>query len=84
MTVKELKENYIKHNPEGMFFDEDMMKRYGESIDRMRVTGKGVVHTRNCGNIIAWELVAGQKTITGHREARYYFDEDTFEMFMVS
>ena len=82
MTVRELKWNYKKRNPEGLFFDSDMLKRYGESLDSMRVTRKGIVHTRNCGDVIAWELIAEQKSITGTREVRYYFDEETFEMFL--
>lgn len=82
MTVQELRENYTRKNPDGRFFDANMLQRYGESLDRMRVTSKGVIHTRNCGDVIAWELIAEQVGICGHREVRYYFDEDTFEMFV--
>ena len=80
MTIQELRTNYIESNPEGLFFDDKMLKRYGESISRMRVTGKGVVHTRNCGDVICYEVVAQQKGITGNSEARYYFDTDSFAM----
>lgn len=82
MNIYELKSNYTEKNPDGLFFDSDMLARYGESIDRMKVTGKGVMHTRNCGDVIAYEVVAEQENILGTREVRYYFDEETFEMFV--
>lgn len=82
LSIYELKANYTDKNPEGMFFDTDMLARYGESIDRMKVTGKGVMHTRNCGDVICYEVVAEQENILGTREVRYYFDEETFEMFV--
>ena len=81
ISIAELRTNYIEKNPDGHFFDADMLARYGESVDRMKVTGKGVLKTRNCGDVIAYEVVATQRSILGDREARYYFDEDTFEMF---
>lgn len=82
MTIQEIKENYIKRYPDGQFFDEEIMKRYGESIDRMRVTGKGVMSTRNFGDVIAWEVVATQRGVIGESEVKYYFDVDTYEMFL--
>ena len=81
MTIQELRNNYIQKQPDGLFFDNEMLKRYGESISRMRVTGKGVVHTRNCGDVICYEVIAQQKGVIGESEARYYFDVETFEMF---
>ena len=82
MNIYELKSNYTEKNPEGMFFDADMLARSGERIDRMKVTGKGVMHTRNCGDVICYEVVAEQENILGTREVRYYFDEESFEMFV--
>ena len=82
MTIQELRDNYIKYNPDGLFFDYEMLKRYGESISRMRVTGKGVLHTRNCGDVICYEVLAQQKKVTGIKDVRYYFDVDTFAMMI--
>ena len=84
MSIAELKENYIANNPDGHFFDDDMLARYGESLERMRITGKGVMRTRGYGDVIVYEVIAEQETILGNREMRYYFDEDTFELFMPS
>lgn len=80
MTINEIKDGYKRQFPDGAFFSEDMLKRYGESLGRMRVTGKGVVHTRGWGDVIAWEVIAQRESILGPEEARYYFDAETFEL----
>lgn len=80
MTINEIMDGYKRQFPEGAFFDPEMLKRYGESIERMRVTGKGVVNTRGFGDVIAWEVIAQRETILGLEEARYYFDAETFEL----
>lgn len=80
MTIYDIKEEYQKRYPEGCFFDDDMLKRYGESLRRMRVTGKGVVHSRGWGDVIAYEVIAERENLLGTEEARYYFDSETFEM----
>ena len=82
MTIYDIRDGYKKQFPDGNFFNEDMMKRYGESMDRMRVTGKGVIHTRGFGDVIAWEVIAQREGILGMEEARYYFDAETFELIM--
>ena len=81
MDVRTLIQQYRANNPEGKFFNREILRDYGESINRMRVTGKGVIRTREGYNIIAYELVAVQvNPWFGTREKRYYFDEDTFEV----
>ena len=79
INIYELKKNYVDNNPDGHFFDADIMSAYGESIDSMRVTGKGVIKTR-CGDMICYEVGAQSKDFTGYHERRYYFDCDTYEM----
>lgn len=81
-NIYEIRSDYIEKNPEGKFFDPEILAAYGESLDRMRVTGKGVIKTRNCGDVICYEVVATSKDFTGYHEKRYYFDVDTFEMFL--
>ena len=80
MTINEIMDGYKRQFPEGAFFDPEMLKRYGESMGRMRVTGKGVIHTRGFGDVIAWEVIAQRESILGPEEARYYFDAETFEL----
>lgn len=81
-NIYEIRSEYMGRYPEGRFFDPDMMAMYGESLDNMKVTGKGVVKTRNCGDVICYEVLATTQDFTGYHEKRYYFDVDTFELFM--
>lgn len=80
MTIYDIRDGYKRQFPEGAFFDADMLKRYGESLERMRVTGKGVIHTRGWGDVIAYEVIAQRESILGIEDVHYYFDAETFEL----
>jgi hypothetical protein len=84
MTIYDIKDEYQKRYPEGCFFDEEMLKRYGESLRRMRLTGKGVVHSRGFGDVIAYEVLSQRESFTRTEDVRYYFDADTFEFVPVA
>lgn len=85
MTVRELIKQYRAHQPDGVFFNRDTLSFYGERIEDMKVTGKGVITDRDGGNTICWELRTLQKhPRLGVRHKLYYFDADTFDIVMPS
>lgn len=81
ITVRNLIQQYRAHHPDGRFFDRDTLKHFGESIGRMKVSGKGVILTRDGENRICYELQAEQRIPEfGRRIKRYYFDDADFSV----
>ena len=81
ITVRNLIQQYRSHQPGGRFFDRDILENYGESINRMKVSGKGVIQTRDGSDHICYELQAVQKLpFYDERIKRYYFDENDFSV----
>jgi hypothetical protein len=81
ITVRNLVQQYRAHNPEGRFFDRDILNQWGEAIGRMKVNGKGVILTREGDNRICWELQAVQCfPVLGCRVKKYYFDESDYSV----
>lgn len=80
ITVRQLVQQYRAHNPEGVFFNRDVLACYGERLREMQVNGKGVIRNRSGVSSICWELKTVQRhPLLGRREKLYYFDEDTYE-----
>jgi len=75
MTVQDFVKLYKDKNPDGTFFDKRTLGMYGESMDNMRVNGKGVVNGTIC-----YELVARRDGLLGWCDHFYYFDEDTMQI----
>lgn len=79
MTVRELIKQYRAHQPDGVFFNRDVLSFYGERIHEMKVSGMGEITNRSGEVFICWELVTVQRhPLLGKRNKRYYFDVDTF------
>lgn len=83
ITVRNLIQQYRHFQPEGRFFDRDVLCNYGESIGRMKINGKGVIQTREGESRICYELEAVQTfPMYGSRIKKYYFDEEDFSVVM--
>ena len=83
MTVRELIKQYRAHQPDGVFFNRDVLSFWGERIPEMKISGKGAITNRSGDTHICWELRTIQRhPQLGKRIKLYYFDEDTFEEVM--
>lgn len=81
ITVRNLVQQYRAFNPDGRFFDREMLNIWGEAIGRMKVNGKGVILTREGDNRICWELQSEQVIpMLGHRIKKYYFDMNDYSL----
>ena len=83
MTVRELVKQYRAHQPDGVFFNRDTLSFYGERIEDMKITGRGVITSRDGVSAVCWELRTLQKhPRLGRRYKLYYFNVDTYDIVM--
>jgi hypothetical protein len=73
MSPTELKQNYLTHNPDGLFFCKENMKFAGDTMQNYGVRHAGINNGVEC-----WELYRKRPVKHGVQTSAY-FDKQTFE-----
>jgi len=85
MDQYDLKEEYLRHNPGGHFFDSDTLSFFGETMSRMHVYKDPCWVTDISGQKRkCWCLRSYQaKKPSKNKNVYHYFDCETFEHVIV-
>jgi len=83
MTAYELCDKYRHAVPDGHFFDEDTLRFFGETMNRMKVSGPEVVEDWHGEKHNCWVLHSWQKNHPlGPRWVIHYFDTSTHDVVL--
>ena len=84
MTIYELKNKHLEHNPKSHFFDPDTLKFFGEALSRMKVLKETVTITDTSDKEHECYVVSATRTKDWSGSCKpyvyyHYFDVDTFK-----
>jgi hypothetical protein len=79
MTASELRRQYERHNPQGLFFSKNNMRFAGDTMSNYYVPAKTVKIRRINGGIFTCYELQRRKAVKGGNNSSAYFDIVTFD-----
>ena len=80
MTASELRRQYERHNPDGLFFSKNNMRFAGDTMSNYYVPAKTVKIRRNTGGDFTCYELQRRKAVKGGNTDSAYFDIADFRI----